>query len=54
MEPKSCCDCQNTIEGEHNTCLSCGKDLCDICADMCDICLGYLCDSCGSSHSDSH
>ena len=54
MGNKSCCDCQNTIEGEGHTCISCGKDLCDICAEMCDVCLGYLCDSCGTDHSNSH
>ncbi|HEY0087420.1 MAG TPA: hypothetical protein VGB37_01175 [Candidatus Lokiarchaeia archaeon] len=52
MQGNSCCDCGKEIEGKGHTCISCGGDLCDICAEMCDICLGYLCDACRVTHTD--
>jgi len=49
-----CCDCGKDIEGEKHVCISCGADLCDLCAEMCEVCLGYLCDPCKASHTHSH
>lgn len=54
MSNPSCCECGKEIEGESSKCISCGADMCDICSDMCDICLGYLCDNCKATHSNTH